>query len=188
MKDEKFDKIVGSGNYRLAAGGYKPEGSEETQYKYGLNINLFGASDFDAETVDKLVKLAQHRIASVKAAGIFNKSGDYTDADAEAFVAGFSTVEAWKQSMEKAVREKKERVSGITPLVQAARDILENVLFVKGGIAVATATAAQVKEIRAQVRTMQKENHAWWTVALGKAEKELAARAAKAEKAVADFE
>src|SRR5271157_6066676 len=88
----------------------------------------------------------------------------------EEFAASFQELVEKYSRGEKAAREKGVGVPGITPLVQAARDSLENVVYLKGGLTASTASKGEVKEARTQVRTYQKENHAWWKIALSKAE------------------
>ena len=177
MSEERFDLQVGSGVYEIKAGSYKREGEEDTRYKFQIKFDL---PTFTPELTEKLVRLGIHRAISVKAAGIFNKNNEYgTAEDAEAFATTFSSVEGWESVFAKAVREKGERVSGITPLVQCARDVLELGLLAARGVDATSVDKAVLKEVRAEVRVNQKDNTARWMWALAKGEKELAARMKK---------
>ena len=186
MADEKFDLQVGSGAYEIKAGSYKREGEEDTRYKFQIKFDL---PTFTPELTEKLVRLGIHRAISVKAAGIFNKNNEYgTEADAEAFAATFGSVEGWESVFAKAVREKGERISGITPLVQCARDIYE-VNYLKrlknnGEITDAmNPPKAVLKEVRAKARQAQKDNSAGWIMCMEAAPKELEKRMKAADKA-----
>lgn len=176
--EEKFDKIVGTGSQAIKAGSYKPEGSEDTHYRFLINFD-FPVFPEDMEKTFSMI--GKKRVLSVKAAGIFNKANNYgTLEEAEEFAAAANSVEGWQNYfLAKAKRETGERVSGITPLVQCARDILELGLISARGLDAATVDKAALKEIRAEVRLNQKDNSARWQWATGKAVKELEARMKK---------
>lgn len=186
----KFDNVVGTGERGIAVGGYKvpvakkdKEGKEytdeETKYKFQIRFNVPG---FSQDQINALIPVAVNRVISVKAAGMFNKDSGYgTPEDAKAFADAFVSGDTFfKFFMTKKEREKGEKVSGNTPLVQASRDCLELGLIIKKGFDPATISGADLKEIRKEVRVHQKNNTPQWQWALAKGEKELALRMKKA--------
>lgn len=190
MSESKFDNVVGDGSLSIAAGSYKApvvkrdkEGQEytdeETRYKFQIRFDM---PKFTQEQIDALVPEAVHRKVSVKAAGLFNEKTEYGSVEvarefADALANGDSFFEYF---MTKKERMKGERVSGITPLIQASRDCLELGLMQKRGLNAQAISPADLKSIRAEVRQHQKDNTPQWVWALAKGEKELANRMKKA--------
>jgi hypothetical protein len=190
---ERCDKIIGTGTADfMAIAGYKSgEGeAEEGRYAYGIN---FDYPDFDKINIsdrNKLFTIAIDRVRSVSQASFKAKilAGEMTEAEVltwyetvngENFLVFLNTVK------EKATRE----VSGITPLISAARDILRDGIIPKRfpGDTISTISKENLKTIMAEVKESQKANNANWQKALDKAPAELEKRAKAAEKAAADF-
>jgi len=174
--EERCDKVVGSGETVLTAGRYKTgEGDEaETRYNFGLKVDVPAKETMPEELQNQIFNLGLHRQMSVAAAGIFNQANDYgTEADAQAFVDQFSTVEGWIKSFEKTRREGAAKPDTLETL---ARRILAKVLRDKGEDIIgredmpeAPLTKAGAVNYPAWAKLLAEEDHPWWAVAKKKA-------------------
>ena len=183
---ERCDTIIGeAGADFMAIASYKAnEGTdqEEVRYHYGV---YFDYPDFTKATPEDTLKMQQgfiDRLRSVASAPFKAKitAGEMSVEDVKAWAASFNGDNALVRMNEVKERAKGEaKVSGVTPLIQASRDVLELGLIAARGLDATSIDKAALKEIRAEVRQNQKDNTARWQWALAKGEKELANRMKK---------